>query len=199
MDSATTVLNLFVRAKEDKGHQTTKTEAGKQRHEEKANVDESVGTNIIYTNGTNGWRLDLQNALEAAVNPNSSNGRTSGSVSLTATPSKDTATSEADSSSSYLTDFKQLLAAGLEVQHVQSHGASKRPTSFRALFAHGQNASTMERTVLYAEDARCRTLLLSSSKRDPNPLMFRAADLVSSKEVLYKREISFTLFSGKVL
>jgi hypothetical protein len=64
-----------------------------------------------------------------------------------------------------------------------SSGDSKQSTSFRALFANGLNALFTERAVLYAEDARCRTLLLGSSKRDPNPLTFRAADLVSAKEV----------------
>lgn len=120
MDSAAAVLNLFVRAKEDKGRPTKKTPVEAQRHEEKASVDETMGTK---TNGTSGWRLDPQNALNAAVNNNIDSG-TSESVSFAAAPSGDNAASEADSS--YLTEFKNLLAGGLELQRVKSYGTRIR-------------------------------------------------------------------------
>ena len=105
VDSATAVLNLFVRSKKD-----------------------AIGTKNT-NRSTSGWRLDPQHALEAAVNPNNNNHGSSraGSVSSAALPaalsSGDISSAEADSSSpSYVTDFTILLAAGLELQRVKSYG-----------------------------------------------------------------------------
>jgi hypothetical protein len=66
-------------------------------------------------------------------------------------------------------------------------GPRRRASIFELLAGGPAAASAAEPAVLFAEDSRGRTLLVGTAKHDPQPLAFRAADLVAADEVIEEK------------